>query len=374
MAQPHLLKLRQAIQRVRFRTLISFQSRSALTYFFCFRSLHLMKPSLRLLTRLQGLSGADLSSVSVIFVLRATLSTLHIGSIKTPTTGVSEAAESTLISNDAEGSCTVASDGSDIVFGPTAVQTFADVLALEIIATFNIPSGAKNGQVGDISFENFEIINFDFMVCFLRGTRIRTPLGERPIETLHEGDLVDTVDAGLRPVQWVGSTADLGREKNVPIRFEVNSIGNKAEMYLSPNHKVALNHPFAELHFGVRTVLLPAKAFANGRTIIQVQRARVEYFHLVLEKHHVAFAEGAECETLLFGDMSERTLLEAHRAELIRRRFGQIETWKNQARRSSFVCLTVTESKMLLSSIAAARGRERDMRKTPECSMAPLVH
>ncbi len=290
------------------------------------------------------------------------------------TTSVSDAADITGISNDAAGTFTVASDGSIIVFGPTEDQTFSDVLALDIAGTFNITSGDESGQVGDISFENFEIISFDFMVCFLRGTRIRTPFGERRIETLREGELVDTVDAGPRPVRWVGSTAVLGRGKNAPIRFKANSIGNKADLYLSPNHRVALNHPLVELHFGAPTVLLPAKAFVNGRTVTRVQSGRVEYFHLLLENHHVVFAEGAECESLFFGDMAERTLFEAHRAELIRRRFGQIETWKDRASQSSFVCLTVNESKMLLSSIAAVTRGQRDVPKTPARSMAPFVH
>jgi hypothetical protein len=41
--------------------------------------------------------------------------------------------------------------------------------------------------------------------CFARGTMIRTPDGERPVETLVGRRLVETRDHGPQPLRWLGS-------------------------------------------------------------------------------------------------------------------------------------------------------------------------
>ncbi|KIC19549.1 LamG-like jellyroll fold domain-containing protein [Leisingera sp. ANG-DT] len=43
------------------------------------------------------------------------------------------------------------------------------------------------------------------VVCFTAGTAIRTPQGDKPIETLRPGDLVCTLDNGPQPICWIGT-------------------------------------------------------------------------------------------------------------------------------------------------------------------------
>jgi hypothetical protein len=208
------------------------------------------------------------------------------------------------ISDQAQGTFTLHSDGSVITFGPVPPndRTFSDVLNLREPGTFNITMGDESGQIGNISVENFEVINFDVMVCFMRGTHIATPTGERRIETLKEGDVVTTLDDGPQKIQWIGSTTILAQAGHAPIRFEAGSIGNHRDLLLSPQHRILVKHPLAELYYGSSNVLVPAKAFVNGKTIKSQAPGLVTYFHILLETHQIIRAEGVLCETLLLGD------------------------------------------------------------------------
>src|ERR1700761_9237037 len=40
--------------------------------------------------------------------------------------------------------------------------------------------------------------------CFLKGTKIRTLVGDRKVETLAIGDLLPTASGVTRPIRWIG--------------------------------------------------------------------------------------------------------------------------------------------------------------------------
>jgi hypothetical protein len=80
------------------------------------------------------------------------------------------------------------------------------------------------------------------------------------------------------------------------------SIGNTRPLSVSPNHRMLVTGWRAEIHFGDREILVPAKALINGDTIRAHPCTSVTYVHLLMDRHEVIFAEGAATETLHPGD------------------------------------------------------------------------
>jgi hypothetical protein len=138
--------------------------------------------------------------------------------------------------------------------------------------------------------------------CFVAGTLIFTADGARPVESLVPGDLILTRDSGMRPLRWIGQVTVSGRDRFAPIRFMTGSFGNSRPLRVSPNHRMLVTGWQAELHFGDREVLVPAKALVNGDTICADPCEQVTYVHLLMDRHEVIFAEGTATESLHPGD------------------------------------------------------------------------
>ncbi len=136
-------------------------------------------------------------------------------------------------------------------------------------------------------------------ICFLRGTMIRTPDGERAIESLSVGDEVVTVSGTARPVKWIGrmsyarsaARADWVRDV-VPVRVAKGAINGdlpRRDLYLSQTHALFLDGVLvtAVSLVGAEGIAIEAPAGA----------ARLDYFHVELESHDAVDAEGVPAET-----------------------------------------------------------------------------
>lgn len=130
--------------------------------------------------------------------------------------------------------------------------------------------------------------------CFCRGTRIRTPGGDIPVEQLRTGDLVLTA-AGPKPVRWIGRRAYDGRfiagsPLMLPVRIRRHALGRNLpsrDLFVSPGHAMVLEGQ-----------LVHAWRLLNGVSIAQLREvASVEYFHLDFGTHEVIFAENAPTES-----------------------------------------------------------------------------
>jgi hypothetical protein len=142
-----------------------------------------------------------------------------------------------------------------------------------------------------------EWIGIDNIVvaCFLRGTLIRTPEGDIPVETLAIGDQVVTSEGLSEPVKWIGrrafSTRFLSLASPVtPVVVRAGALGDSIpyrDLRISPEHALYIDD-----------VLVPAICLVNGSTITrELENETVEYFHIELGSHGIVFADGAPAET-----------------------------------------------------------------------------
>lgn len=160
-------------------------------------------------------------------------------------------------------------------------------------------------------------VNALAVICFARGTLIETPAGPRPVETLKAGDLVNTLDNGPQPLRWIGSRVVDASGHNAPIHICRGALDNVRDLLVSPNHRMIRRGVNAELLFGQSEVLVAAKHLVDGRNIRVLPMAEIEYFHFLLDRHEIVFAEACAAETLYPGRQSLLSVTDEARNEII---------------------------------------------------------
>lgn len=164
-------------------------------------------------------------------------------------------------------------------------------------------------STGGDSTVTITVFGVDEPPCFTRGTLIDTPQGPRLIETLRAGDEVLTADAGPVTIRWIGSkrvheVEGVDPEKLRPIEIQPDAFGPGVPsrvLTVSPMHRIVWQGHEAQLLLGESEVLCPAKSLINGHSVRQSDTTDVEYFHILLDAHHVVMAEGCGSETLYPG-------------------------------------------------------------------------
>jgi hypothetical protein len=134
----------------------------------------------------------------------------------------------------------------------------------------------------------------DRVICFLAGTMIATPSGQRQVEQLAAGDLVITANGSVRPIVWLGTgrvLATRGRR-------------NAATPVIVCKGALGPNVPYADLRvtkghaFWFDGVLIPVEFLVNHRTILWDDAAQeVSIYHIELATHDVLLANGAPAES-----------------------------------------------------------------------------
>jgi len=225
-----------------------------------------------------------------------------------------EAADGTVVAVDLTGTGAAAGDTVHVAWG---AQDIAQTLTATDITnhSVNVTVGA-----GAISTEGMNNHTFNVTasivdlagnssgassatsvtaVCFLKGTRIRTPSGEVAVEDLKIGDPVSTASGATRAIKWIGRRSFVtrflasGNRRNVlPIRIARGALEDnipQRDLFVSPEHALCLDG-----------ALIPARHLVNGRSIAYCESLEtIEYYHIELPVHDVLVAEGAAAESWL---------------------------------------------------------------------------
>jgi hypothetical protein len=163
---------------------------------------------------------------------------------------------------------------------------------------------ASNTEIGTITFttsmagNHFHVINGDeIIICFMPGTRIRTPAGDRIVEAFKPGDLVLTSNGIPAPVRWVGRqtvSRIFGDPLRVlPIRIKSGALGDNMpvrDLLLSPDHALLIDG-----------VLVQAGALVNGTSVVRERDVPeiYTYYHIELDDHSLVLADGVPAETFV---------------------------------------------------------------------------
>lgn len=206
-------------------------------------------------------------------------------------------------------------DFGDAVFGDGTGDDF-DTLDLTawgkaLTNIYKDPLNPENGYVefldsfgaviGTMTFTDIERI----IPCFTPGTMILTERGEIPVETLVPGDMVVTRDHGPQPVRWVGrkelSFAQLIASPALrPVRIAAGAMGLASparDMFISPQHRVLFEGPWAEMLFGEPEVLVAATHLVGRKGVDQPVVRGVTYIHLMFDRHEVILSDGLWSES-----------------------------------------------------------------------------
>jgi hypothetical protein len=164
-----------------------------------------------------------------------------------------------------------------------------------------------------------------FIPCFTRGTRIATPDGDLPVERIRPGDWLNTLDNGPQQVRWVGMRRIEGAELRAnprlwPVRIAAGALSPgmpHADLVVSQQHRMLVRSPIAARMTGKAEVLVAARHLIGLPGIDLVEDApRVEYWHILMDRHEVLTADGAAAESLYLGDQACKALGDAARAEI----------------------------------------------------------
>ncbi len=166
---------------------------------------------------------------------------------------------------------------------------------------------------GSFGTGDTDTVVIELLICVTKGTLINTPSGERLVEDLMIDDEVLTADGRAERIRWIGSRRIEAEElasntRLYPVRICRDAIGPgqpKSDLLVSPQHRVQLSDPMAEMLFGHPVVLAPAKGLLNDSTItVDRKVSEVEYFHLAFDRHEVMITNGLATESFHPGPTS----------------------------------------------------------------------
>lgn len=190
----------------------------------------------------------------------------------------------------------------------TAANGHRYVFATDGSGTQAVMQALPNGAMAIRNFSQSGPV----LICFLAGTRIATPRGERTVETLRVGDLVLTRDHGPQPLRWIGRRLVTPVElllypQLLPVCLRAGSIAPGlpvTDLWVSPQHRIVVEGWLTQLHFGLDQALAPAHLFGPR----QRPDGELTYFHLMFDAHEILWSNGLPAESFQPGERGLSTL------------------------------------------------------------------
>lgn len=156
---------------------------------------------------------------------------------------------------------------------------------------FSHSSIAASSNIGSINTSGTELVT-----CFLAGTAIATPDGDRAIETLAPGDGILAADGRVLKVKFVSqqtiSPLFNSAPRARPVRIARGALGENRparDLLVSPGHAIFMDG-----------ILVRAGALVNGTTITQAAMEKsFVYYNIECDDQELIVAEGLACESFL---------------------------------------------------------------------------
>ncbi len=206
--------------------------------------------------------------------------------------------------------------GDDFTGDKVETNDGFDYVTIGTSAVIDDLDGGKDFDVLATKTNLPNVSNFESIICFARGTLIRTARGEIPVEFLAASDWIVTANNGVQRIRWAGSSVVCGKAELAPIRIAKNALGNKRELWVSKQHRILVGDWRTELLFGEREVLAPANSLVDGAMIKSVEVDTIEYYHILFDRHEVVFSEGIPTESFHPGHVGLGALSEQSREEI----------------------------------------------------------
>ncbi|MCY4179316.1 MAG: choice-of-anchor L domain-containing protein, partial [Litoreibacter sp.] len=103
-------------------------------------------------------------------------------------------------------------NGQTVVAGDTVTLSTGQEVTLNADGTFTVETDNDIESINftyqaqnDTGVDDVAFVTINTIPCFVSGTRILTDRGERRVETLTQGDMVQTYDNALQPIRWIGN-------------------------------------------------------------------------------------------------------------------------------------------------------------------------
>ncbi|MDF3852870.1 Hint domain-containing protein [Paracoccus sp. P2] len=143
-----------------------------------------------------------------------------------------------------------------------------------------------------------DLTDEEVLPCFLHGTLIATPDGEKPVETLVAGDEILAHTGKAITIKWVGRRTVRNNRldsRHLPVCIKAGSLGDglpHSDLYVTADHGMIIDD-----------MVINAGALVNGSSICFVDSTAMPseftYYHIETENHDEILANGAPTETFV---------------------------------------------------------------------------